>query len=119
MSGANSFVVSLTSFLRSTPSKENIRAITAVEGFVLNKADMDKLNREHEVFRFFYTNMLEHLVTCIDDSRFKLMTYTAEQRYMAMLKEEPELLKQVPLQYLASILGVTPRHLSRIRASIT
>jgi hypothetical protein len=28
------------------------------------------------------------------------------------------LLQQIPLQYLASMLGVTPRHLSRIRGNI-
>lgn len=40
---------------------------------------------------------------------------SAEQRYEKLLKDEPELLQQVPLQYIASMLGITPRHLSRLR----
>jgi hypothetical protein len=35
-----------------------------------------------------------------------------------MLRQEPHLLQQIPLQHLASMLGVTPRHLSRIRGNI-
>lgn len=69
-------------------------------------------------FGSFYVSILEHLIICIDESRFKLIALNAEQRYLSMLREEPHLLQQIPLQYLASILGVTPRHLSRIRSEI-
>jgi hypothetical protein len=63
----------------------------------------------------FYIGLLEWQIGCIDNSRFDLITLNAEQRYQKLLEEEPELLQRIPLQYLASILGVTPRHLSRIR----
>lgn len=39
-------------------------------------------------------------------------------RYMAVLKNHPELLQYVPLKKLASYLMVTPQSLSRIRASL-
>jgi len=55
----------------------------------------------------------------MDETRANLMILTAEERYALLLKEEPKLLQQIPLQYLASILGVTPRHLSRIRNNIS
>lgn len=118
ITGENTFAVSLVSFLKVLPSKENIRAITDTECFLMSKDDLDNLKETNLSFRSFYINMLEQLIICVDESRFKLMTYTAEQRYLAMMKDEPRLLQQIPLQYLASILGVTPRHLSRIRAEI-
>ena len=45
-----------------------------------------------------------------------LQFQTAAQRYKSLLKEHPEILKKVPLQYLASYLGITQETLSRIRA---
>jgi len=41
-----------------------------------------------------------------------------EQNNEKMLTNEPHLLQQIPLQHLASMLAVTPRHLSRIRSKI-
>ena len=41
---------------------------------------------------------------------------TAEQRYINLIKDQPEILKIVPLQYVATYLGITKETLSRIRA---
>ena len=40
----------------------------------------------------------------------------AARRYETLLRERPELLRRVPLETLASYLGITPVSLSRIRA---
>jgi CRP-like cAMP-binding protein len=114
----NNFITSLGSFLRQTPCQENIRAITSAKVWQINKNDLDKLIRESTDFKAFYLELLEYQIVCIDQSRFEFIVLTAEQRYEKMLKEEPHLLQKIPLQYLASILGVTPRHLSRIRNKI-
>ncbi|MCD8540808.1 MAG: Crp/Fnr family transcriptional regulator, partial [Leadbetterella sp.] len=39
----------------------------------------------------------------------------AEERYEKFSKENPAIMQNVPLHYIASYLGITPRHLSRIR----
>ncbi len=48
----------------------------------------------------------------------ELQTETAEFRYEKMLKNEPELLKRIPLNILASYLGIAPQSLSRIRKKL-
>jgi CRP-like cAMP-binding protein len=40
------------------------------------------------------------------------------QRYQALLAQQPERLARIPLHILASYLGVTPVHLSRIRRTL-
>jgi hypothetical protein len=40
---------------------------------------------------------------------------TAEQRYNILFDSNRELFNQVPLQYIASMLGMTPETISRIR----
>lgn len=76
------------------------------------------LMNEIPAFKDFYIGLLEATLCGIDASRYDLIVLTAEERYEKMLTNEPHFLQQVPLQYLASMLGVTPRHLSRIRSKI-
>jgi len=119
VTGANSFLLSLSSFFKQQPCKENVRAIANAEIWAIHYTDMMRLKKESEAFKAFYIAALENLVVGMDDTRTNLIILTAEERYALLMKNEPALLQQMPLQYLASILGVTPRHLSRIRNNLS
>lgn len=116
--GENSFVASLVSFLKQTPAKENIRALTDTHLWIIERPKLRQLQNDIPAFKTFYVELLEWQICCIDESRLDAIILTAQQRYEKMLEKEPALIQQIPLQYLASILGVTPRHLSRIRNNI-
>ncbi|GAB2563264.1 Crp/Fnr family transcriptional regulator [Spirosoma aerophilum] len=116
--GSGGFIVSLSSFLKQKPARESIRALVDSDVWIIDKPAFDQLRREIPMFDVFYVGMLEEQINCIDESRFNLLTLTAEERYQKLMAEEPRLLQEVPLHHLASILGVTPRHLSRIRGQI-
>jgi hypothetical protein len=47
-----------------------------------------------------------------------LLNETAEQRYINLFEERPELVTIIPLKYVSSYIGVTPQALSRIRKRI-
>ncbi|PPK87773.1 CRP-like cAMP-binding protein [Neolewinella xylanilytica] len=113
---AGSFAASLLSFLNRTPAPECIRAVTDSQLWTIDRQQLQALRTEVAGFGDFYTGLLEWQICCIDKGRFDLITLTAEERYHKMLREEPELFREVPLQYLASMLAITPRHLSRLRA---
>ena len=115
----NTFMASLLSFVSEAPALENVRALTDGSSIsLITKTNLKKLVSEIPGFKNFYINLLEHALCGIDESRHDLIVLTGEQRYEKMLGKEPHLLQQIPLQYLASMLGVTPRHLSRIRNNI-
>lgn len=114
----NTWFASLLSFIAEIPAMENVRAITKSGMFLLSKTNLKMLVNEVPGFKDFYIGLLEASICGIDASRHDLIVLTAEQRYEKMLKNEPKLIQQIPLQYLASMLGVTPRHLSRIRSNI-
>lgn len=114
----NTWLASLHSFISGKPAMENIRALTDGSIYMLSKENLKKLVDELPAFKNFYIALLEASICGIDETRHDLIVLTAEERYEKMLKSEPHLLQQIPLQYLASILGVTPRHLSRIRNNI-
>ena len=76
---------------------------------------LKRLADEIPRFKDFYIGLLENSICSIDTSRNDLITLTGEQRYAKILNEHPNLLQKIPLQYIANIIGITPRHLSRIR----
>jgi len=114
----DSFVASLLSYLNEIPARENIKALTSAILWTIKKQDVIELQAQLPHFKDFYIKLIEWQICCIDKSRLDLITLTAEQRYAKLLNEEPGLIQKVPLQCIASMLGVTPRHLSRIRNKI-
>jgi CRP-like cAMP-binding protein len=114
----NTFVASLLTYLSETPAREHIRALTHAVLWVIDKKDVLALQNKIPGFKDFYIQLIEYQICCIDQKRFDLITLSAEKRYEKILKDEPGLIQQVPLQYIASMLGVTPRHLSRLRNNL-
>lgn len=114
----NNFLSSVMSFLSETPAKESVRALAPSQVCQIDRRTLKSLVNEIPPFKDFYIGLLEWAVCGIDSSRHDLIVLNGEQRYEKMLREEPHLLQHIPLQYLASMLGVTPRHLSRIRNNI-
>ncbi|WP_019991274.1 Crp/Fnr family transcriptional regulator [Rudanella lutea] len=114
--GESGFLASLWSFIGERPATESIRCVRDGRVWHIDKTDLDRLRKEVPGFAQFYTAMLEREICCIEESRYDLIALTAEERYEKLLTQTPQLLQQIPLYYLAALLGITPRHLSRIRA---
>jgi len=59
--------------------------------------------------------MAENLFILMERRIAMLQSTTAQERYEDMIKENGNILLEVPLQYVASFLGISPQHLSRLR----
>lgn len=116
--GVNNLIASLVSFLKQVPSRENIRAAVNSSIWMITKDSFQMLQETIPSFKDYYIGVLEWQICCIEESRIDGIMLSAGERYEKMMYKEPELIQQIPLQYLASIIGVTPRHLSRIRNNI-
>ncbi len=114
----NSATAALKSFMHQIPSRKNIKAISDCDLFVIDQKNFQNLLENNEAFHRFYYNLIENQIYRIDDYRIDLLTLTPEERYKKLLLNEPKLLKEVPLHYLASFLGISSRHMSRIRKSV-
>ena len=111
----NSCTAALKSFRFRIPSRKNIRALSDCDLWIINLESFENLLSNNKAFRTFYHNLIENQIYRIDDYRIDLLTLTPEDRYKKLLENEPKLLQQVPLHYLASFLGISTRHMSRIR----
>lgn len=114
----NTVTSSLSSFLFRKPSRKNIKAISECRLWVVDLETFRDLIANNEAFHLFYYNLIEKQICLIDDYRIDLLTLTPEERYKKLLTNEPKLLQEVPLHYLASFLGISNRHMSRIRKNI-
>jgi len=114
----NDFILSIACFFANQPSKENIIALVDSDVWIISKTNFKALQENINGFKEFYVLVLEKLLVCIDESRFDYITLKPEDRYLKLIREEPELLQQVSLKYLSALIGVTPRHLSRIRKNV-
>ncbi len=109
------FVTDLASFIFNTPARWNLQALTDCELYTIEKRDYDALGNTipewHRLEKLFIAKCFIILEERVNSHLFM----TAEERYNKLFELQPDLFNQVPLQYLASMLGMTPETLSRLR----
>jgi CRP-like cAMP-binding protein len=116
--GEKHFFFSITSYFDETPSNLIIEAIEDTEVILLSKMGLEKYRRTNfEIANLnieFFSGSLKLSQKRMESLQFE----TAKQRYFNLLKVQPKILNKIPLQYIASFLGITQETLSRIRANL-
>lgn len=113
----NELMAAYSSFLTGEGSLENMQALSPAEILVIKKSEMDRLIQNPNWVKFMKI-IAEQNYLELEKRVFQLQRDNAMQRYTFLLENQPEYFQQIPLQYLSSYLGITPRHLSRIRKEI-
>ncbi|MCD0469790.1 Crp/Fnr family transcriptional regulator [Flavobacterium sp. JAS] len=117
----NQSVASIESFMKKLPSPVVIETIEQSVIWWISKNDLDKILEEIKEIpelRDRFINMLfertfdymKHFVSFIKDS--------PTQRYLNLIEERPQITQRVPQHYIASYLGVSTVHLSRIKSKL-
>jgi CRP/FNR family transcriptional regulator, anaerobic regulatory protein len=108
---------SFTSLIKGEPGNENIVSISPVVLSVLNIKDLKLLAEEYPQVQKIWTHFIELYCIGLEERLYHLIAFDARQNYEFLLKNYPDLIKNVPAKYIASILGIEPRHLSRLKAA--
>lgn len=112
----NMFACSLSAFFGAVPSPQCIETLEATDVLILTRQQLEDVCKKHHDMSLLNSRILSHslvtLQTGFIDQRFK----TAPERYVLLLEHYPEVIRRVPLKYIASYLGVSQETLSRIRA---
>jgi CRP-like cAMP-binding protein len=117
----NEGVSSLESFVNNTPSYVTIETLEPSVMYRMPKLYvnqlLEELSREPDFVQMFLqivairqTHYTRELVSFIRD--------TPEERYQNLLNERPHIVQRVPQHYIASYLGVSTVHLSRIKSKL-
>lgn len=70
------------------------------------------------ILKALTAQMLEEGLNEMRENFTEFVISSPEQRYLNLLAEQPDLLQRVPMRHIASLLGMTPESLSRIRRRI-
>lgn len=109
--------LSMQSYINGKPGYESI---VTIEDCILYKISVDDL---HELYRndIHIANwgriFAEKEILRAEEALIPQLFTTGSERYEQLLREKPHLLNRIPLENLASYLGVTPVSLSRIRGN--
>jgi CRP-like cAMP-binding protein len=109
------FVVDLSSFVFQQTARWNIQALTDCELLVIYSKDYQKIAQVIPRWTELEKLFIAKCFTVLEDRILQHLSMTAEERYNQLFNFNKELFNQVPLQYLASMLGMTPETLSRLR----
>lgn len=107
----------LTSLFSGQPSEYAVEALAAGEVLYVSKQKLEELYRAHPALNAVMRRVWEYVLRNVIGRFTSLQHDTAEQRYLALLRQ-PGYLGQIPQKYLASYIGVTPTSLSRIRRKL-
>ncbi len=109
------FISAYDSFLTQTPSAYQLQALTDTILLSITYNDLQAVYNKTQIGNLIGRLTAERLFLLKSKREQNLLNLTAEERYMKLFKERPELLKVIPLKYISSYIGVTPQALSRIR----
>jgi CRP-like cAMP-binding protein len=113
--GKDYFITELSSLIFGTPSKFNIQALSNTTLYTISKENYLKLGLMVPKWNELEKLFVARCFSTLEDRIFSLLSMPAEERYKFFFAAYPELFNQVPLQYIASLLGMTPETFSRIR----
>ncbi len=115
----DSFVSAYDSFLQQSASGYSVQALSATAIWSISYGDLQEVYQHTSIGNLIGRKASEELFLLKSKRELSLLNQTAEQRYLNLFHERPEVIKELPLKYIASYIGVTPQALSRIRKRIS
>ncbi|MDR6197968.1 Crp/Fnr family transcriptional regulator [Siphonobacter sp. SORGH_AS_0500] len=117
----NERVSSVESFKKNIPSIVTLETIEPSTLWVIDKQDMDQIMRDG----FEIPKVREKLIDTLFDRNIHYMKHclsfirdTPQQRYLHLLETQPQIIQRIPQHYIASYLGITTVHLSRVKSKL-
>jgi CRP-like cAMP-binding protein len=111
----NLFIVDYDSFLHQKPSSVHIEALEDIQVVVNRYEDVqflyDKLKKGERFGRLMGEAAYSHVHKKIIDRQTK----STNERFEDFMATTPHLLEKVPQYHIATLLGITPQHLSRLK----
>jgi CRP-like cAMP-binding protein len=115
----NMFATSHSSFLWQTPSEQVIETLEPCQLLVISFDDLQALYELVPRTNILMRKIQEERMSYAQRVVASFILNKPEDRYLALLARQPELLQRVPQIILSSYLGITPVSLSRIRRRLS
>ncbi len=115
----NEFISAYDSFLIQKPSQYQLETLVETSLLSITYSDLQKVYQHTKIGNLIGRLVAERLFILKSNRALSLLNDSAEKRYLNLFKDRPNLIKEIPLKFIASYIGVTPQSLSRIRKHIS
>ncbi len=85
---------------------------------MFNIPDIEKIKEKYPVLKTKMEELLAESMMKSEQRIYSFISMEAKDRYLLLLKEQPELIKNAKQEHIASYLGITPSSLSRIKKNL-
>lgn len=109
----------MNSFLTGEPATFNVDALEDSEVLLLDFDSQEKIFDLVSKFERYMRLLLQSNYVAMHRRLVSAISTTAEDKYLRMLKQYPDLVQRVPQHMIASYLGLKPETLSRVRKKLS
>lgn len=109
----------LESMLTGKPAKLYVQTLEDCELVRLAYSDMKSLEQKMPKLKEWHNDKITRSHFANLDRLTEVKTLTPEERYLKLLRIHPHIFQRIPLQYIASYLGIEPPSLSRLRKRLS
>lgn len=113
------FITDLSSFVFGAPARWNIQALSDCELYSIQKEDYDRIGDYVSNWAELDKLFIAKCFITLENRVFDQLSLSSEEKVRNLMETNSEIFNQVPLQYIASMLGMTPETLSRVRRKMT
>lgn len=115
ISSADHYITDLPSFMFHIPARWNIISLTDCMIYNITQKNYKKLEEIVPNWSIVEKQLITHCFRTLENRIFQFLTLNAEERYQLYIEDNIDIIGQVPQQYIASMLGMSPETLSRIK----
>ena len=108
----------LESFVFQKPTDFYIQALEDCELLLLSRENFFRASKEIPNFKKFHDDKVQRNHYSVLKRLSSAKSATPEEKYIDLMKKQPQIFQRIPLHYIASYLGIEPESLSRIRKRI-
>ena len=116
--GTNAYATFTVSFITQTPSNTSTQALDDVVLVTISFHDLQYLYTASAFWQKVGRLIAEKEIMYMQKNEWRNSKLPALEKYKLLLKENPGIVNRVPLQFIASYLGIQPETLSRLRKKL-
>ena len=113
----HSIVMCIESLFKEKPTYLQLEALEPTLVYAMPKHRLEEVALHNVNIQILYRKILEESLIISQVHADMLRFETAQDRYLKLCKQSPQVVLRAPLVYVASYLQLTPETLSRVRAA--
>lgn len=115
----NHIVMCIESLFKEEPSRQMIVALENTVAYAISRPMIEQIAMRSVNIQILFRKILEESLVLSQVKADILRFSSVKDRYLRFVEMEPKIITRAPLNYVASLLQMTPESLSRVRSTLS